>query len=100
MLTGVGVPGASGRGGGTLPHVTEPVALHVNVKVLFAEPVFTTENCSLRPVLFAKRVCEICPSGVRLTPYDTIGTEKLPASLALVPVAVSVSIPVPAAPTL
>ena len=75
MLTVVWPPADSGTDAGTVPQVTPPAPVQLNVKVLFAEPVFCTVNVSLYPPVFAVRVGAAPLSGVTATPYDTIGTE-------------------------
>ena len=61
---------------------------------------FCTVKLALYPDVFFGRPDSAPPSGVTATPYASTGTLNDPLSLALVPVAVRVSVPVPGLPTL
>src|SRR5690348_17195023 len=100
MLTPCVAPAPIANALGAVPQVTPLDPAQLNVKVLVAEPVLWTVKVSLYPDVFCERSAVTPPSGVTATPYDTIGTEKLPGSLAPDPDAVRVRVPVPAAPTL
>jgi hypothetical protein len=77
--------------------------VHWKLKVFCDDPVFTIVKVSACPEEFSGRDWVVVPSGVTCTPYvgpETTGTLYHPLSAALTPLALSASIPVPAAPTL